>query len=96
MSAITLKNVPDDLIEGLKARAAAAHRSLSGEILFRLRRSLETGGSVLDAGFREGAEAQADEWEKLAGSWVSDASVEEEIESLYAARSAGRDLDLKW
>ncbi|MCH7225705.1 FitA-like ribbon-helix-helix domain-containing protein [Haloferula sp. A504] len=97
MSAITLKNVPEDLVAGLKRRAAESHRSLSGEILFRLRKSLEGGDTGAKEGrLRDESTGQADAWEKLAGSWVSDLSVEEEIEALYSARSAGRDADLSW
>lgn len=96
MSSITLKNVPDDLISGLKARAVEAHRSLSGEILFRLRTSLEGDGSAESSGLRDEASLQADAWEKLAGAWVSELSVDEEIASLYSARSEGRDVDVTW
>lgn len=82
---------------GLKSRASESHRSLSGEILFRLRKSLESGEAIgNDVGLRDEAGIQADAWEKLAGGWVSDLSVEEEIDALYSARSAGRDVDLSW
>lgn len=96
VSAITLKNIPDDLIEDLKARAVAAHRSLNGEILYRLRRSLEIGGVGEVGVLREEAAIQADAWEKIAGRWASDLSPAEEIESLYSARSAAREIDLAW
>lgn len=36
MSAITLKNIPEDLHQRLKESAAAHHRSLNGEIIARL------------------------------------------------------------
>jgi plasmid stability protein len=97
VSAITLKSVPEDLSASLKAVAAENHRSLNGEILYRLGRSLEndhqrnTSANVL----REEAAIQADAWSKL-GTWVSDKSVEEEIASLYEARSTGRDIDVSW
>lgn len=94
MRSITLKNLPDELVETLKARAADSHRSLNGEILFRLGRSLESEAAA--SGLREEPSVQADAWARLAGSWVSDVSVEEEIESLYAARSSGRDVDVSW
>ena len=96
MSAITVKNIPDDLIAELRARAAAAHRSLNGEILYRLRRSLELGGAEELGVLREGAAIQADAWEKIAGRWMSEMSPADEIESLYSARSDGRNMDLDW
>lgn len=36
MPSITLKSVPVELLESLRARAAANHRSLNGEILHAL------------------------------------------------------------
>jgi plasmid stability protein len=96
VSAITLKNIPDELIAGLKVRAAAAHRSLNGEILYRLQRSLESGGAVEESVLREQAAIQADAWAKVSGRWSSDLSPAEEIESLYAARTAERNVDLHW
>lgn len=96
MSAITLKNIPEELIAGLKAQAAAAHRSLNGEILYRLQRSLESSGTAEGSVLREQAAIQADAWEKISGRWASDLSPAEEIESLYAERSGERNVDLQW
>ena len=40
MATLTLKNVPDELIEGLKREARESRRSLNQEALARLERSL--------------------------------------------------------
>jgi antitoxin FitA len=40
MPSITLKNIPDPLYERLKAAAARNRRSLNGEVIARLERSL--------------------------------------------------------
>ncbi|MGD2083099.1 MAG: Arc family DNA-binding protein [Chromatiales bacterium] len=40
MAAITIKNVPDALYEQLKAAAQAHHRSINGEVIAALERSL--------------------------------------------------------
>lgn len=40
MAVLTLKSVPEELIEGLKAQAAANRRSLNQEAITRLERSL--------------------------------------------------------
>jgi plasmid stability protein len=97
VSAITLKSVPEELSESLKAVAANNHRSLNGEILYRLGRSLESDGNKPREAnvLREEAAIQADAWSNL-GPWTSDKSVSEEIEALYAARSGGRDVDVTW
>lgn len=94
MSGITLKSIPEDLLASLKSRAAGNHRSLSGEILIRLRKSLEAeaeGGRL-----RDEAALQADAWERIGGRWVSDEAMEDEVNALYAERSIGRDADVSW
>jgi antitoxin FitA len=40
MKTITLKNIPDRVYERLKLQAKASHRSLNGEIIYWLERSL--------------------------------------------------------
>lgn len=40
MATMTLKGVPDDLLDQVKRKAAEHRRSLNGEILYRLERSL--------------------------------------------------------
>ena len=49
-------------------------------------RSLELGQSL--------AEVQARAWSRLAGRWVSDIPVEEEVAHVYEARTGGREIDL--
>ncbi|MGK7312679.1 MAG: FitA-like ribbon-helix-helix domain-containing protein [Candidatus Longimicrobiales bacterium M2_2A_002] len=49
MANITLKNVPDELYERLKAVAARRRRSLNSEIIVRLERSLGAGPVDSDA-----------------------------------------------
>lgn len=43
MATLTLKNVPEELVEKLKAAALESRRSLNQEALFRLERSLLQG-----------------------------------------------------
>ena len=45
MANLTLKGVPEPLVAELKKQAAAHRRSLNGEVLYRLERSLAGGGS---------------------------------------------------
>ncbi len=40
MPAITIKNLPDDLYERLKANSKAHHRSINGELIATLERAL--------------------------------------------------------
>ncbi|MCL4869458.1 MAG: Arc family DNA-binding protein [Anaerolineae bacterium] len=40
MSSLTIKNIPDELYERLKAAAAANRRSLNNEVIYQLERML--------------------------------------------------------
>jgi len=94
---MTIKGIPDDIGAALRAAAARSNRSLNGEILHRLRLSLEGNEApVVPARLNESPDSVADAWEALAGRWKSDLSVEAEIASLYEARSGGRDVDVSW
>ena len=88
-----MKSVPSELVDALKARASRNHRSLSGEILHRLTKSLENDG-VGESALRDEASIQADAWKRIGGAWVSEESAEDEIAALYAERSAGWDVNL--
>ncbi len=48
MPSLTVKNMPDALLEALRGEAAANRRSLNQEVLMRLERSLEA--QAVDAG----------------------------------------------
>ena len=87
MASLTLKNIPDDLLERLRRRARDDRRSLSQEVLYLLERALGTGASEAEA--RDARERQVAAWRDLAGTWVSDRPVEEEIAEIYAARTGG-------
>ena len=94
---ITLKNVPDDMMTRFREIAVENHRSVSGEIMYRLKKSLEHDAlSPNEPTVKEEAGIIADEWEKIGGNWESDMSTEDEIETLYEHRSSGRGNDLTW
>ena len=40
MSAITIKNIPEDIHKGLRVRAQLHHRSINGEVLVLLREAV--------------------------------------------------------
>lgn len=88
MSALTLKNLPESLLNDLRHRAASERRSMNGEVVRLLTAAL--------AGERVGVEPatrareQAAAWRKLAGRWDSDLSATDEAAMLRGARSSGR------
>jgi plasmid stability protein len=92
MGALTLKNIPDDLLDRLKRRAAADRRSLTMEILFLLEQSLGGGES---RAAEASPEPQLAAWQQVAGRWRSTQDVVSEIRAIYGARTAGRPVDLE-
>jgi plasmid stability protein len=93
MASLTLKNIPDSLLDRLRARAVADRRSVSQEMIHLLERSLDAVPAA-DRDAPTAARAQAEAWTRLAGRWESDQSVEDEIREILASRTAGRDVDL--
>ncbi|MDP2304737.1 MAG: hypothetical protein Q8P18_01755 [Pseudomonadota bacterium] len=89
MSSITLKDVPEELLNRLRRAAARERRSLNQEALV-----LIEGGLAARETAEERALRQVEAWRALAGGWVSDRPFEDEVAELYAARTPGRDVDL--
>ncbi|MEM1206296.1 MAG: hypothetical protein AAGN66_23895 [Acidobacteriota bacterium] len=88
MASLTLKNIPDDLLARLRAQAGEDRRSLNQQAIYLLERALGEPDPAAEA------RRQVDLWGDLAGTWESDLSVREEIDSLYRSRSRGRDVEL--
>jgi hypothetical protein len=89
MPSITLKDVPEELLVRLRTAAAHERRSLNQEALV-----LIEGGLAARESVEERAERQVRAWRALAGSWVSDRPFDDEVADVYAARTAGRDIEL--
>ena len=94
MASVTIKDIPDDLLVRLRARAAADKRSMNKEIVHLLDLALSEGVADESAHRREIAAAQAQAWANLAGRWDSDLEADDEIRAIYAARTSGRDVAL--
>ena len=93
MPSITLKNVPEELLERLRLRARQERRSLSQEALHLLERALADQDEPSQRALDRHMEAQLLAWRELSGRWVSQGTVEEEIAGIYAARSPGRPVN---
>lgn len=89
MRSLTLKDVPDALLERLRVLAAAERRSLLQQALVLIEE-----GVTRHEGASTRVQRQVDAWRRVAGLWASDQDVESEVSDLLAARTAGRDVDL--
>lgn len=93
MASLTLKNLPDDLLDRLRERADDERRSINQQAIYILERALE------DPRLAQ-ARAQAEHWSRIGGldgseGWRSDRPVAEEIADLYEARTPGRPVNLE-
>ena len=94
VASITIKNIPDRLLTRLRERAAMENRSMNREIIRLLDLSLSADRIDGLEHRRTVADSQAEAWSRLGGRWISDVPIEDEIAGVYAARSAGREIEL--
>ena len=95
MSSITIKDMPDKLLERLRRRAQEDKRSMNREAIYLL--DVALAGQSVDQGVGRrirDVESQVQAWRKLAGQWDSDLDTAAEIDRIYAARTPGRRVDL--
>lgn len=92
MGSITIKNIPEQLLDRVRQRAAADHRSVNKEFIQLVETALrgEQAGPVV----REQIARQTAAWAEFAGRWASDVNVAAETRAIYEARTAGRPVDL--
>ncbi len=92
MASVTLKNIPDPLLERLRERAASDRRSLTQEVLHLLEEALARPARSVAS--EDEARSQAHAWSRLAGRWRSDLETAEEIDAILESRTGGRDVEL--
>ena len=81
MPTITIRDVPDELLERLKQRAKEDRRSLTQEVIHLVELAL------CDSMFSP--VAQAERWLNMSR-WKSSRTAKEEIAAIYKARTHGR------
>ena len=95
MANITIRNIPDSILEKIRTLSTIEKRSINNELLL-----------IIEAGLNEESErktkneniipkeSQIRIWEKLMGKWEDDRSAKEIIEDIYTHRTPGRNIDL--
>jgi plasmid stability protein len=86
MPSLTIKDIPEDVLEKLRERAERERRSLTKEALYLLEKAVEAPSKKSDR-----VSEQVSAWRQLGSGW-SDAT-DEEVDDIYDARSEGRDYD---
>lgn len=92
---ITIRNIPEDVIEKIRTLSKIGRRSLNNEILIILEKAVQYEIDVLIKQERFlSKEIQLSIWKKLANEWEDDRSTEEIIEEIYNTRTLGREIEL--
>ena len=95
MKSITVRNIPDELLNRLRTLSVLERRSLNNEILIVLEKGL-TRESVNKTNFKNhlSMDTQIKIWHNLCGQWQDNRSTDEIIGDIIDSRSEGRSVDL--
>ena len=93
MSSITVKDIPQALLERIRARAKKDRRSLNKEVIHLVDLALSETHNSEAHKVQTQIEMQTAAWTKLAGQWQSDLTAAAETRAIYAARTPGRTFD---
>ena len=93
MASLTIRNIPESLLERLRKLSEAERRSLNNEIIVILEKSLKEYTPDYDKNVIS-VEAQVELWNKLAGEWDDSRSADEIINDILSHRTAGREVKL--
>lgn len=95
MANITVRNIPDDLFEKIKALSSAERRSINNELLFIIERGTRSEyEDKLNEKRPVSKSTQLELWNKLIGTWEDSRSSEEVITDIYNHRTLGRKVKL--
>ncbi|MBI2195391.1 MAG: Arc family DNA-binding protein [Planctomycetes bacterium] len=95
MANLTVRNIPDDVMENIRILARRDRRSLNYEILVLLEAGLAREVEKhLPAERPISAELQLQLWHHLCGKWRDDRSTEEIIQDIRDHRTLGRSVEL--
>ncbi len=93
MTNITVKNIPDEIIEKIKILSEIEKRSINNEILVILEKGLSKKIYTIKK-IQLSKDTQIKIWENLCGKWEDKRSTKEIIDDIYSNRSLGREINL--
>ncbi len=97
MSSLTVRDIPEDVLETLRALSSRERRSLNSEILVVLEEGVRShlAGRPAAPGFeRVPRDIQLALWKELAGTWEDERDTAEIVADIRRARSMGRKVSL--
>jgi plasmid stability protein len=95
MASITVRNIPDEVLEKIRALSAIERRSINNEILMILERgTFSECEERLQRRKYLSKSTQLEIWKGLLGSWQDNRSTKEIIDDIYSHRTGGREVEL--
>ena len=95
MASITVRDLPDSLMERIRMLSKRHRRSINSELLLLIEQALEQKETTSMAPTETiTPEIQAELWLQLAGSWKDERSTAEIIDDIYSSRTKGRSVSL--
>lgn len=96
MQSITLRNIPDGIMDIIRALSKKEKRSINSELLLLLENGVSkhivsTNGNKIN---KISIETQIDLWSNISGKWKDKRKTEEIINDIYESRTLGREIDL--
>ena len=92
---LTIRNIPDEVINKIRTLSQVERRSLNSEILVILEHGLnEKIGHLFNMRSNMTKELQVSIWRGLASKWEDDRSTNEIINDIYKRRTPGRNIEL--
>ena len=96
MAHLTVRNIPESVLEQIKTLSQLERRSMNSEILVLLETALHVyrraGGT--ESSYQISTDTQIEVWERLSGEWDDERSTEDIVDDIYSNRTAGRSIDL--
>lgn len=93
MMNLTVRNIPDDVINKIKVLSEIDKRSLNNEILIILEKGLYNETKNRE-NLKITKDTQIKIWNKLSGNWEDKRNTDEIIKDIYSTRSLGREVEL--
>lgn len=92
---LTIRNIPDDVINKIRTISKTERRSMNNEILIILERGIEEEvHDLLKEKRTVSKNLQIEIWKRLAKEWKDDRSTDEIIKDIYDNRTLGREFKL--
>jgi plasmid stability protein len=95
MASITIRDLPDSVLEKVRMLSKRNRRSMNSELLTLIEEGIEKKQEARET--KNGvitSETQAELWQTIAGDWEDSRSTEQIIKDIYDTRTEGRTVTL--